>query len=222
MSLISLLWMISAVILTAIVIVYGYLKLYQVKVDQAMEDGKPMKNPMTPPYKVANAAKTILVIAVLMPVVPYFAANRPTSAKALEQSVQQRAADDNRNVVLVQTESTAAALYYTEDQSDHSFALYENRGRFMDDYCFIHGGSSTSIEESVRAFRMEDTGELVLFSMNRLHIARIDCYDGSTYHLDPDSPFVLVLPGSGADLYDVEENLVDLEKNQWFEITVKD
>lgn len=222
MSLVSLLLIIPAVLLTALMIVYGYLKVYQAKIDQSLEAGRPMKKPMIPPYRIANAVKILLVIALAVPAVLYLSGNRPTSAKALEQSVQQRAAEEKRDVLLVQTKTTAAALYYSEDQSGHSFALYENRGKLMDDYCFIHGGSSASIEESVRVFRMENTGELVLFSMNRLGIARIDCHDGTTYHLDPASPFVLILSDDGADFYDAGGNAVDLRQNQWFEITTKE
>ena len=222
MSLISLLLIIPAVLLTALMIVYGYLKVYQAKIDQSLEAGRPMKKPMIPPYRIANAVKILLVIALAVPAVLYLSGNRPTSAKALEQSVQQRAAEEKRDVLLVQTKTTAAALYYSEDQSGHSFALYENRGKLMDDYCFIHGGSSASIEESVRVFRMENTGELVLFSMNMPRISKIVSHDGTTYHLDPESPFVLILPSGGADLYDAEGNLLDLGNLSWYEITVKE
>ena len=56
-------------------------------------------------------------------------------------------------------------------------------------------------------------------SMNRLGIAKIACHDGNTYQLDPESPFVLIIPSGGADIYDKNG---DLEQNWWYEITTND
>ena len=219
MSLVHLLLCVSLGVLALLLAVYGYLKVYQRKLDQAVKTGKPLKKPMIPPYKIANAVKILILLAVALPILSCLRAPC-TSVRNLEKEVQQRAAEDGMQGELVMTEGTAAALYYAED--DSRFALYENRGTVLDDYCFIHGGSSAAMEKGLRAFRMEDTGELVLFSMNMPRISKIVSHDGTTYHLDPESPFVLILPSGGADLYDAEGNLLDLGNLSWYEITVKE
>lgn len=221
MSLSHLLLLISAGVILPLLAAYAYLKLYQAKIDKAIETGKQISKPMISSYQVANVMKVIIVIAVILPVLSYLREGR-TGAQEIETAVHQRAVEDGMKVELVIAEKMAAALYYTDDRSDCSFALYENRGKYLDDYCFIHGGSSASIEKSVRVFRIEKSGELVLFSMNRLGIAKIACHDGNTYQLDPESPFALIIPSGGADVYDKNGDLIDLKQNRWYEITTKD
>ena len=212
---------VSIGIIMLVCVLQGYLKLYEQKINQAVEQGRPMKKPMVPPFKVANALKVVLALAVFLPLISDAAAsiNRDRN---LERSVEQQAAEKQMSVAFAATKDNAAALYYKEDGSDHTFALYETRGTIFKEYVFLHGGSATSIDEGVRAFRMEKSGELVLFSMNRLRIAKIVCHDGEAYHLDPDSPFVLILPSGGADIYDKNGALIDLEQNEWYVVTTKE
>lgn len=211
---------VSLGIILLVCILQGYLKLYEKKINQAVEQGRPLKRPMVPPYQVANALKVLLYLAVLLPLISDAAAsiNRDRN---LERSVEQQAAEKQMSVAFVASEDSAAALYYEEDGSDHTFALYECRGTIFKEYVFLHGGSATSIDRSVRAFRMEESGELVLFSMNKLRIAEIVCHHGEAYHLDPDSPFVLILPSGGADIYDENGDLIDLKQNEWYVVTTK-
>lgn len=220
MSLFSLAAALFLFILGLLLLLWGYLKLCQAKYDRVLETGQPMKKPMLPPYIVANGMKVLLAAALLFMLLPVLGAS--TSRRELEEEVCRRAERDGMSVALALTEDTAAALYYAADGSDHSFALYENRGAWREDYRFIHGGSATSIDENLRAFRMEKTGELALFSMNRIGIARITCHSGEEYLLDPEAPFVLILPGGGADFYDAVGDRIDPAQNSWYEITVKD
>lgn len=216
----GLLRMVSVGIILLVLIVEGYLKFYEKKINQAVEQGRPMKRPMVPPFKVANAMRVLLVVAALLPFISDLENSR-NNVRDLERRIEQQAAEKQMSVAFVASKHNAAALYYTEDGSDHTFALYENKGIFFNEFVFIHGGNATAIDESIRVFRMEESGELVLFSMNKLQIATIACHNGETYHLDPDSPFVLIMPDGGADLYDENGDLIDLKQNEWYEVTTK-
>ena len=221
MSLESLFRIISLGILLMLLVIKGCLRFYEKKINQAAERGRPTKSPMILPPKVAKVMNTLVYIAILLPLIPD-AVSSINRVRDLERSVEQKAAEKQMSVAFVSSDDAAAALYYEEDGSDHTFALYENRGTFFKEYVFIHGGSATSIDQGVRAFRMETSGELVLFSMNKLRIAEIVCHNGDAFHLDPDSPFAIILPDGGADLYDEDGEFIDLKQNEWYVVTTKD
>ncbi|MBQ8851390.1 MAG: hypothetical protein IJZ66_02985, partial [Oscillibacter sp.] len=109
---------VSIGIIMLVCVLQGYLKLYEQKINQAVEQGRPMKKPMVPPFKVANALKVVLTLAVFLPLISDAAAsiNRDRN---LERSVEQQAADKQMSVAFVASEDSAAALYYEEDGSDH-------------------------------------------------------------------------------------------------------
>lgn len=111
----------------------------------------------------------------------------------------------------------AAVLCFDAERGEHSFYVYENVGGEAGDYVFRYGGSSTSIERCVRAFSFGGTTALI--SMNSLHIAAIDSHGGARYEIDPDRPFVLLIPGGGFDAYDSAGQLLNLEQEQWYEAT---
>lgn len=114
-------------------------------------------------------------------------------------------------------ERAAAVLCFDAGDGGHSFYVYENVGGKAADYVFRYGGSSTSIERGLRAFSFG--GSTVLISMNALHIAAIESHGGGRYELDPNGPFVLLIPGGGFDAYDSTGEPIDLEQEQWYETT---
>lgn len=219
MSMISLLFYIFAAICLLFLAVFGYLQLYKRNINKALDPAKHKPKHMTPPYKVAIIAAILLIISVAA-LGLFFLSDSITDARAVEQDARNQAEKKGMNVAVAVSDHTAAVLYYSDDRNDHSFAFYENKGRMIANYVFSHGGSSTSIERSVHVFRCQ--GELALFSLNELHIAKIVCHDGEIHLIDPEHPFVLIIPSGGADIYDKEGNLVDLGANSWYEITEKD
>lgn len=85
------------------------------------------------------------------------------------------------------------------------------------DYEFRYGGVSSSIEHGVRVFSLGTSSALL--SMNAQHIAAIVCHDGQSFELDPDRPFVLLLPTGGFDAYDSAGQLIELDADGWHEQT---
>ncbi len=55
--------------------------------------------------------------------------------------------------------------------------------------------------------------------MNAPHIAAIECHDGERYEIDSNSPFVLIIPSGGFDVYDINGDLINLTQEGWYELT---
>lgn len=219
LSILILMVLAIAVLLAAAVLVY--LQIYKRNINKALNAKAGIHRHMVPPHNMA-ALSVVLVAAVVVLgiiVAPNF--NRITNAHEIEQAAREFQAIGNEwNVEMGMADNFAAVLFYNEDRSDHSFAIYRNTNEVRANYVFWYGGNSTSIQRSVRVFKYD--GALALISMNELHIAKIECHDGETYVLDPNSPFVFVIPGGGFDVYDKNGNLIDLEQDWWYELTEKD
>ena len=220
MSIVSLLLTIFTILFLLLFIILGYLQIYKRNINKVLDAKQDACKRMIPPYKVVAAMTVLLIVAVATFSAIYISSDPVTSPQELERSAQQLAAETGMDMEFAISDDLAAVLLFNEDKSDHSFKLYENKGRLTANYVFSHGGSSTSIEESVRVFRY--SGELALFSLNELQIARIVCHDGETHLVDPDRPFVLIIPSGGADFYNKAGDLIDLDQGGWYEITVKE
>ena len=96
-------------------------------------------------------------------------------------------------------------------------SIYKSDGNANTNYVFRYGGKFTSIGRSVRVFKFEGTTALV--SMNALHTAAIECYDGERYEIDPSMPFALVIPNGSYDVYDNSGKLINLTQGWWYELT---
>ena len=123
---------------------------------------------------------------------------------------------------------------FKEDLSDSDFRFYINKNSNHPNYVFRRGSDLTSIERA--AHLLEYDGTYILVSLNALRIAEIRCENGTTYSVDPDLPFVLVIPNGGSLLIKTEDNMtyyydytgiivfdehgneLDLTQKQWFEM----
>ncbi|MGM9661516.1 MAG: hypothetical protein ACI3WR_00290 [Oscillospiraceae bacterium] len=203
-----------AAIAILVLIAAGYLRLYTRAINRALvtKGRKPPR--MIPPYKVVAALAAALVIAAALCL---SGMNRITTARDMEESLRKsQTIREDWNIEIAMSDSFAAALAYDDGLTDHSFAVYRNTGRLFENYQFRYGGHTVSVEQSVSVYKYD--GMLALLSMNALHIARIQCHDGETYEIDPDSPFVLILPDGGFDAYDSAGKLIDLEQDRWYEV----
>lgn len=221
MSLWHLIWMIVGGVLLVAAAIFCYLSVYQRKINRVLATGERMRRPMAAPGKVLLVL--LILLAVVLAVLSFVLApsGAPVqSAKDIEQYALKRAREDGMEVEMAATDGLMAVLYYNEDRSDHKFEIYENRGTVITDYSFDHGGSSVSIERGMRMFRYEN-GEMVLFSMNGPAIAKIVCRDGTAYVIDPESPFVLIVPSGGVDFYDEDGVQMDVGQDWWYEVTEK-
>ena len=197
----------------------GYLLIYKKHINKVLIEPDKKHIKLVPPYKVL-----LVLIIVFAIVVTSFAVTlipnteHLSTVNDIEEDVRsfQKISDD-WNIEIAMNERIAAVIAYDNQESEHTFSIYENKGSTKTNYVFRYGGKSTSIERGIRVFRFEGTTALI--SMNILHIAAVECHDGERYEVDPNTPFVLVIPSGGFDVYDENGNLIDITQAGWYELT---
>ena len=197
----------------------GYLLIYKKHINKVLIEPDKKHIKLVPPYKVL-----LVLIIVFAIVVTSFAVTlipnteHLSTVNDIEEDVRsfQKISDD-WNIEIAMNERIAAVIAYDNQESEHTFSIYENKDSTKTNYVFRYGGKSTSIERGIRVFKFEGTTALI--SMNILHIAAIECHDGERYEIDPNTPFVLVIPSGGFDVYDENGNLIDITQAGWYELT---
>ena len=197
----------------------GYLLIYKKHINKVLIEPDKKHIKLVPPYKVL-----LVLIIVFAIVVTSFAVTlipnteHLSTVNDIEEDVRsfQKISDD-WNIEIAMNERIAAVIAYDNQESEHTFSIYENKGSTKTNYVFRYGGKSTSIERGIRVFKFEGTTALI--SMNILHIAAVECHDGERYEIDPNNPFVLVIPSGGFDVYDENGKLIDITQAGWYELT---
>ena len=197
----------------------GYLLIYKKHINKVLIEPDKKHIKLVPPYKVL-----LVLIIVFAIVVTSFAVTlipnteHLSTVNDIEEDVRsfQKISDD-WNIEIAMNERIAAVIAYDNQESEHTFSIYENKDSTKTNYVFRYGGKSTSIERGIRVFKFEGTTALI--SMNILHIAAVECHDGERYEIDPNNPFVLVIPSGGFDVYDENGNLIDITQASWYELT---
>lgn len=197
----------------------GYLLIYKKHINKVLIEPDKKHIKLVPPYKVL-----LVLIIVFAIVVTSFAVTlipnteHLSTVNDIEEDVRsfQKISDD-WNIEIAMNERIAAVIAYDNQESEHTFSIYENKDSTKTNYVFRYGGKSTSIERGIRVFKFEGTTALI--SMNILHIAAVECHDGERYEIDPNNPFVLVIPSGGFDVYDENGKLIDITQADWYELT---
>ena len=197
----------------------GYLLIYKKHINKVLIEPDKKHIKLVPPYKVL-----LVLIIVFAIVVTSFAVTlipnteHLSTVNDIEEDVRsfQKISDD-WNIEIAMNERIAAVIAYDNQESEHTFSIYENKDSTKTNYVFRYGGKSTSIERGIRVFKFEGTTALI--SMNILHIAAVECHDGERYEIDPNNPFVLVIPSGGFDVYDENGKLIDITQAGWYELT---
>lgn len=197
----------------------GYLLIYKKHINKVLIEPDKKHIKLVPPYKVL-----LVLIIVFAIVVTSFAVTlipnteHLSTVNDIEEDVRsfQKISDD-WNIEIAMNERIAAVIAYDNQESEHTFSIYENKDGTKTNYVFRYGGKSTSIERGIRVFKFEGTTALI--SMNILHIAAVECHDGERYEIDPNNPFVLVIPSGGFDVYDENGKLIDITQADWYELT---
>ena len=197
----------------------GYLLIYKKHINKVLIEPDKKHIKLVPPYKVL-----LVLIIVFAIVVTSFAVTlipnteHLSTVNDIEEDVRsfQKISDD-WNIEIAMNDRIAAVIAYDNQESEHTFSIYENKGNTKTNYVFRYGGKSTSIERGIRVFKFEGTTALI--SMNILHIAAVECHDGERYEIDPNNPFVLVIPSGGFDVYDENGKLIDITQADWYELT---
>lgn len=112
-------------------------------------------------------------------------------------------------------ESMIAGLSYNAESEDCEYDIYVNRPGFSFGWFFRHGGNLPRGDEYVKKIVVEGSDDYALVSANEPRVCRIEVDDGmviQTYLIDPEQPFVMVLPGStaGCTLYNENDEVVSV------------
>ena len=197
----------------------GCLFVYKKHINKVLIEPDKKHIKLVPPYKVLLALVILLaVVGTSYAVTIISNMEHLSTVNDIENNVRsfQKISDD-WNVEIAMNDRIAAVIAYDNQESKHTFSIYENKGNKNANYMFRYGGKSTSIERGIRVFKFE--GMTALISMNALRIAAIECHDGNRYEVDPNTPFVLVIPSGGFDVYDENGKLIDITQVDWYEQT---
>ena len=219
MDISSIFLMLFAAVCVICLVCVGYLFVYKKHINKVLIEPDKKHIKLVPPYKVLLALVILLAVvgtSYAVTIIPNM--ERLSTVNDIEDDVRsfQKISDD-WNVEIAMNDRIAAVIAYDNQESKHTFSIYENKGNKNANYMFRYGGKSTSIERGIRVFKFEGTTALI--SMNALRIAAIECHDGNRYEVDPNTPFVLVIPSGGFDVYDENGKLIDITQVDWYEQT---
>lgn len=209
--------LVGAFVLFVICAIYFF--IYKHHINKVLVEPQKKHIKMIPPYMILVAL--IIVFAVLG--TSFIITNLPSldrisTVSDIEENVRSiKEISGDWIVEIAMNDRVAAVIAYDDQRNKHIFSIYKSDSKANTNYVFRYGGKSTSIEHCVRVFKFESTTALV--SMNALHIATIECHDGERYEIDPNMPFVLVIPSGGFDVYDNSGKLIDLTQDWWYELT---
>ena len=187
-------------------IVLIYFHFYKQHINNALRNPQAKHKKMLPPHVLIPITAVLLIIvsitAVVLDLEFDLSQSRLTSKEEILANA--RIGYEDMQYEFSMSGNVAAVLCYPEDLSEAEFRIYINKNSNHPDYVFRSGGDLTSIERA--AYLLEYNGTYVLISLNSLRIAEIRCENGTTYSVDPDSPFVLVIPDGGSLLSNTEGN----------------
>lgn len=207
----------GAFVLLVICAIYFF--IYKYHINKVLVEPQKKHIRMIPPYTILvaliivfTALGTFFIITILPSL------DRISTVSDIEKNVRSsQRINSDWNVEVAMNDRVAGVIAYDDQRSEHTFSIYKSDGKANTNYVFRYGGKSTSIKCSVRVFKFE--GATVLISMNALHMAAIECHDGERHEIDPNVPFVLVIPSGGFDVYDNSGKLIDLTQVSWYELT---
>lgn len=216
-------------------VVLLYLHFYKRHINKILQKDQAKQKKMMPPHRLLPWALALLVVIMVAAVVLDMEFDLSQSRLTTKEEILENARigyEDTQSQIAMSAD-VAAVLSYSEDLSESEFRVYINKNSNRPNYIFRCGGDLTAIQRA--AYLMEYKGTFILFSCNTCRISEIRCENGTTYRVDPDLPFVLVIPdggsllsyGAGESAYhgytgisvlDEKGNTIDLTQLQWFEM----
>lgn len=228
------------ILLVALAVAVGavllYLYFYKRHINNMLQKTQTKPKKMLPPHVLISFLPILLIvvgiIAVALDIQFDLSKSRLTTKEEILANA--RIGYEDMQYQISMSGDVAAVLNFAEDLSESEYRVYINKNSNHPDYVFRRGGDLTAIERA--AYLLEYNGTYVLISLNAPRIAEIRCENGTTYSVDPDSPFALVIPDGGSLLsktagggtnyyaytgikvYDTQGNEIDLMQIQWFEM----
>lgn len=217
-------------------IVLIYLQFYKRHINNMLQKTQTKPKRMLPPHVLVSFLTVLLIIVAIITVALDMEFDLSQSRLTTKEEIlaNARIGYEDMQSEISMSGDVAAVLSFTEDLSESRFRVYINKNSNHPDYVFRRGGNLTAIERA--ACLLEYNGTYVLFSLNAYRIAEIRCENGTIYSVDPNSPFVLVIPDGGSLLGKTEQdatycydytgirvfdeggNEIDLTLIQWFEM----
>ena len=231
---------IIVVLLVALVLAIGavilYVYLYKRHINRVLQESQVKQKKMLPPYVLIYLIPVLLIIVGIVTAALDVQLDLSQSRLTTKEEIlaNARIGFEDMKSEISMSGDVAAVLNFKEDLSDSDFRVYINKNSNHPDYVFRRGADLTSVERA--AHLLEYDGTYILVSLNTLRIAEIRCENGTTYSVDPDLPFVLVIPNGGSLLRKTEDNVtyyydytgiivfdehgneLDLTQKQWFEM----
>lgn len=220
----------------AVAAVLVYLHFYKRHINNALRKTQVKHKKMLPPHVLISFLPVLLILVAIITVALDMEFDLSQSRLTTKEEIlaNARIGLEDMQSEISMSGDVAAVLNFKEDLSDSDFRVYINKNSNHPDYVFRRGADLTSVERA--AYLLEYDGTYVLISLNAFRIAEIRCENGTTYSIDPDAPFVLVIPDGGTLLstteddvthyhgytgmkvFDVRGNEIDLTQKQWFEM----
>lgn len=240
----------SAVLICGGVLVLAllaYLALYRVHINKVLEDTTvPRKRWISPivllvliPVVLFVCTVTVSILEVQFDISQSRLTSREEILALYEDAAQQKRHSEgwkDYNQIMTMTEEFALVLAYPSDHSDSQFDIYRNSDSEPVDYEGRMHLSLTAVERGV--MMVECDGAMLFGSLNQIRVARIVTDGGVVYEIDPEEPFVLVIPDgctrliekldgpistrvygySGFTAYDEYGNEMDLLSFDWWQL----
>ncbi len=107
-----------------------------------------------------------------------------------------------------------AMLFFDEEKENYTYTIYLSKNGFSYGYFFRQGGQDAYMKDGVKGVVFEDKG-IALLSLNQEGVCKVEVEGetkNQTIQVDPDKPFVLVLPIDCGEItmYDAREQIVTL------------
>lgn len=197
-------FVVSAVLGCGIVLVLallGYLMLYKAHINKALGDTTvPRKRWISPVVLLIMIPAVLLVCTVTISILEVrfdISNSRLTSREEILKSYTWMYEEkpekwDQNNMVMTMTDEFALVLHYLDDYSDSQFDIYRNDPDGLTNYVGRKRLSLTAVERGV--MMVECDGAMLFGSLNQIRVAKIVTDDGVVHEIDPDEPFVLVIP----------------------------
>lgn len=212
-----------------------YMEIYKRHINKSLNEPTQRRGRMVPPWIFAILIPVFLVITGICAFCLDLVFDLNNSRLTTKEEILENACigyEDFHSQISM-TENVAAVLMYPEDLSEAEFRIYINQNSNYPNYVFRSGGGVTSIERAICLW--EHHGSFILLSLNAPHIAEIRCENGTTYAIDPNAPFALVIPDAGSllsashkaayfydytgiEFYDEDRQVIDLTTLDWFEM----
>lgn len=184
-----------------LVLLLLYLALYRRHINRVLENAEQTGRKWISPASLLGWLPVVLLLCVvtvcILELTLDISQSRLTSREEILNSYSGFYRENPKNweqtqMVMTMTDEFALVLHYPQDHSDSRFDIYRDLPGEPLDYELKRRMSLTPVELGV--LMVECDGAMLFGSLNEIRVAKIVTDSGAVYEIDPDEPFVLVIP----------------------------